>query len=103
LNAAIAPVMIKAVPPEYLGRVFAVVVPANRLGGIVSILLASALVSTVLRNLDATVAAVHISRIDIVFTVAAVIVAPSGVYFGLAARRPARTDEPAAPTAASRV
>jgi sugar phosphate permease len=101
LNAAIAPVMMKAVPREYLGRVFAVLLPANRLGGIVSILLASVLVSTVLRNLHATVAGVHIGRIDIVFTVAAVIVALSGVYFGLAARRPARTEQPTVPAARS--
>jgi MFS family permease len=101
LNAAISPVMMRAVPREYLGRVFAVLLPANRLGGIFSILAASVLVSTVLRNLNTTVAGIHIGRIDIVFTVAAVIIALSGVYFGFTARRPARTDQPVVPAATS--
>jgi MFS family permease len=101
INANIAPLMIKTIPREYLGRVFAVVAPAGRLGSIVSILLASALVSTVLRNLHATIAGLHVGRIDIVFTVAAVIITLSGVYFGLAARRPARLDEPVVPAALS--
>ena len=46
-----------------------------------------------LLNLHATVAGVHIGRIDSIFIAAAVIVALSGVYFGLAARRPARSDK----------
>jgi MFS family permease len=99
LNASIAPLMIKTIPREYLGRIFAIINPANRVGSIVSILLASTLVSTVLRNLHATVAGVRIGRIDIVFSVAALIIMLSGVYFGLVARRPARVDEPAIPAA----
>jgi hypothetical protein len=83
MNAAIAPLMIKSVPRDYLGRIFAIVNPANRIGSILSILLASALVSTVLRNLHPTIAGVHIGRIDIVFTVAAVIIALYRVFFGL--------------------
>jgi MFS family permease len=92
INAAIAPLMIKTIPREYLGRIFAIITPANRIGSIVSILLASTLVSTVLRNLHATIAGVHIGRIDVVFSVAAMIIVLSGVYFGLTARRQARRD-----------
>ena len=87
VNAAVVPVVLKGVPREYLGRVFAVVVPANRFGAIFSILLASVLVSTVLRGLNTSVAGVHLGRIDSVFLVAGIIIAASGVYFGLATRR----------------
>jgi MFS family permease len=86
LNSALVPVILHAVPRELQGRVFAVIGPANRLGGIVSIAIASALVSTVLRGLDVTVAGVHLGRIDSVFGVAGLIVIGAGVYFGLAAR-----------------
>jgi MFS family permease len=87
VNAAVVPVVLKGVPREYLGRVFAVVVPANRFGAIFSILLASVLVSTVLRGLDTRVAGVHLGRIDSVFLAAGVVMVAAGVYFGLATRR----------------
>ena len=87
VNAAVVPVVLQGVPREFLGRVFAVILPANRFGAIFSILLASVLVSTVLRGLNTSVAGIHLGRIDAVFLVAGAIIAGSGVYFGLATRR----------------
>jgi hypothetical protein len=86
-QALAPPVVLKGVPREFLGRVFAVILPANRFGAIFSILLASVLVSTVLHGLNASVAGIHLGRIDAVFLVAGAIIAASGVYFGLATRR----------------
>jgi hypothetical protein len=43
----------------------------------------------VLRNLHAAIAGVQVGRVDVVFTVAVVIIALSGIYFGLVARRQA--------------
>jgi hypothetical protein len=101
INATVAPAVIRAVPREYLGRVFALVGPANRLGGIFSIAAASILVSTVLRGLSEDVLGVHIGRIDSVFVVAGIIAMLSGVYFAIAASRPApAVDQPSEQSAA---
>jgi MFS family permease len=86
LNSALSPVLIATVPRELLGRVMAVIGPANRLGGIVSITVSSVLVSTVLRGLDADVAGVHFGRIDTMFLFGGLIVIVGGVYFTLASR-----------------
>ncbi len=86
LNTAISPVMMRVVPREFLGRVFAVVMPANRLGAIVSIGISSVLVSTVMKNLDTDLLGLRFGRIDTVFGVAGLIVLASGVYFWFAAR-----------------
>jgi MFS family permease len=86
LNTALVPVLMRVVPRELLGRVFAVVMPANRLGAIVSIAISSVLVSTVLKDLDTTLLGLHFGRIDTVFAFAALIVTASGVYFWFAAR-----------------
>ena len=66
--------------------------PANRLGSIVSIGLSSVLVSTILRHVNADILGVHIGRLDAVFMVGALITILSGVYFGVAARRPVPPD-----------
>jgi MFS family permease len=87
LDTAIFPAIIKSVPRDFLGRVAAVINPANRLGMIVSIVISSVLASTVLLGLNITVAGVHLGRIDSIFLVAGVLMALSGVYFGLAARK----------------
>ncbi|GIH08734.1 MFS transporter [Rhizocola hellebori] len=86
LNTALAPVLMRVVPRDLLGRVFAVIMPANRLGAIVSIAVTSVLVSTVLKDLDTTLFGMHLGRIDAVFGCAALIVTASGIYFWFAAR-----------------
>lgn len=91
LNAAIFPVFVNHVPRELLGRVGAVLTPANRIGSIVSMVLAAVLVSTVLYGLDGTVAGVHFGRIDVVFGVGGLITMTSGLYFWYATRSPDAT------------
>jgi MFS family permease len=86
LNSAIVPVLMQVVPRELLGRVAAVITPANRLGAIVSIALSGVIVSTVLKDLDTRVLGLHFGRIDTVFAVAGLIVMASGAYFWFAAR-----------------
>jgi MFS family permease len=95
LNAAVFPLLIARVPRELLGRVTAVLIPANRLGGIVSMMAAGLLASTVLRGLDTSVAGIHLGRIDAIFLAGGLIIIVSGVYFALAARQVRTTVEPA--------
>ncbi|WP_051366713.1 MFS transporter [Hamadaea tsunoensis] len=86
LNAAIVPVVLAAVPREFLGRVMAVITPANRLGFIVSVGVSSLLVSTVLRGLDWHVLGLRFGRIDVTFFVGGLVSMVSAAYFASAAR-----------------
>jgi MFS family permease len=80
LNAVAYPLILRSVPREFLGRTMSVFNPVNRLASIVSIGIASALTSTVLRGFDAHIAGIHFGRIDTVFTVSGALVVAASLY-----------------------
>lgn len=84
--AAAPGVLIRTVPREVLGRVFATFIPAIQSMGIAGVAVAGWLSSSVLRNLDARVLGVHFGTYDTIFLAGGVIVMLAGVS-GAAALR----------------
>ena len=62
LNTAVAPLLLGAVPREYLGRVMAVFTPVNQLASMLSMVISGWLTSTVLRSFRASFAGVPSTR-----------------------------------------
>jgi MFS family permease len=96
VNAVAFPLILRAVPREYLGRAMSVFNPVNRLASIVSVAVASALISTALRGFHGRVAGVHVGPIDTVFTVSAALIVAAALY----AFAKLRTSGPAVDTSA---
>jgi MFS family permease len=80
VNAVAYPLVLRAVPREYLGRAMSVFNPVNRLASIVSVAVASALISSVLRGFHGQVAGVHVGPIDTVFTASAALIVAAALY-----------------------
>jgi MFS family permease len=80
LNTVAFPLILRATPPEYLGRVMAVFNPMNQLAAVLSMGVAAVLVSTVFKDLDASVLGLHFGRIDTVYLAGGLIVLTGGVY-----------------------
>ena len=70
LNTAVAPLLLDAVPREYLGRVMAVFTPVNQLASMLSMVISGWLTSTVLRSFRASFAGVTLNSVSLIFTVA---------------------------------
>jgi MFS family permease len=80
LNTAMAPLLLKATPPEYLGRMAAVFNPVNQLASMLSALVAGWLASSALHNFRATVLGVHIGPVDTIFAAAGIAIFAAGGY-----------------------
>jgi uncharacterized membrane protein len=80
LNTAWTPLLLKAAPPEYLGRVVAVFMPVNTLCSMLSMAAAGWLASGALRGLHGTMLGVHIGPIDTIWSVAALLMIAAGGY-----------------------
>lgn len=80
LNAALAPVLVDAVPPSYLGRVFSVLNPVQKLAGIIGTGLAGWLASTVPQDFHASLGGLHLGRIDTILTLSGLLIALGGLY-----------------------
>jgi MFS family permease len=87
LNTALTPLLLKATPPEYLGRVIAVFNPLNQLASMLSVIVAGWLASNVLRTFSATLLGMRFGPIDTIFTAAGVLLLLSGGYAYLALPR----------------
>jgi MFS family permease len=79
LNAVIGPILLNASPPHMLGRVSAVLSPLMQLAEIVSMILAGALASTVLRGVHFAVAGVTFGPYDTVFAVGGLLFLIGGI------------------------
>ena len=79
LNTAVAPLLLDAVPREYMGRVMAVFTPLNQLACMASVVVSGWLTSTVLRTFRATVAGVTLNSVSLVFVVAGGLIIVSGI------------------------
>jgi MFS family permease len=86
VSSLIGPLVLRAAPPQLVGRVIAVFQPAHQVTGLLSVTVAAWLASTVLRDLDATVLGVHLGTIDAVFLAAGLLITGSGVWAALALR-----------------
>jgi MFS family permease len=89
LNTAWTPLLLKSTPPEYLGRVVAVMMPVNTLSSMLSMAGAGWLASGALRGLHGSVLGVHIGPIDTIWTFAALLMIAAGGYGMLALPREA--------------
>jgi MFS family permease len=79
LNTAVAPLLMDAVPREYLGRVMAVFNPVNQLASMLSVVVSGWLTSTVLRSFRASFAGVSLNSVSLIFLVAGGLIFVSGI------------------------
>ncbi|MDQ2816375.1 MAG: MFS transporter [Actinomycetota bacterium] len=79
LNTAVAPLLLDAVPREYLGRVMAVFNPVNQLASMLSVIVAAWLTSTVLRSFRASFAGISLNSVSLIFIVASGLILVSGL------------------------
>lgn len=100
MNAGMMPLLLKAAPREYLGRVVAVLNPVLQLTGVLSAVLAGVLMSTVARGFHASVLGVHVGPVDTVFSLTGVLFLIAALYGFLVlpreAAEPVPEPEPAA-------
>lgn len=85
-ETAAAPLLMRAAPREYLGRVMSVLVPLAQLAQIIAIAAAGWLASTVLLGFHASLGGVELGRIDTIFTAGALLIMAGAVYAGLGLR-----------------
>ncbi len=74
------PLAIDATERQFIGRVMAVVNPVGRLAAFASVVLAGALVSTVLAGFHATILGIHFGAVNTVFTGTGLLAVAGGVY-----------------------
>jgi MFS family permease len=87
MNTAFSPLLIRTVPRDVLGRVFATTTPAVQAMGIAGVAVAGWLSSSVLRDLDAEVLGVRFGTYDTIFVAGAVLIVISGLYAAASLRR----------------
>ncbi len=80
LNTAIAPMLLAAVPREFLGRTIAFLNPVNQLASMVSVLAAGWLASSVMRNFAGSIGGLHFGPIDTIFTVSGLLIVIAAGY-----------------------
>jgi MFS family permease len=79
LNTAVAPLLMDAVPREYLGRVMAVFNPVNQFASMLSVIVAAWLTSTVLRSFRASFVGISLNSVSLIFIVASGLILVSGI------------------------
>jgi MFS family permease len=80
LNVGVSPLLMAAIPKEYVGRVMAVINPGQEVASIMSTVIGAWLASTVLVGYHAEIGSLHIGRIDTIFTGAGVLLLLAGIY-----------------------
>ncbi|MGZ4557816.1 MAG: MFS transporter [Mycobacteriaceae bacterium] len=88
LNAGLSPLLMAATQKEFMGRMIAVFTPVNMAASVGSVVIAGWLASTVLADFHATVAGLHVGRIDTIYTASACLIIAAGVYGCFALPRP---------------
>ncbi len=104
-NIAVMPIILRETPRDKIGRVTSVLNPLTQGAGIISMLVAGALVGTALRGLHATALGTRFGPVDSVFLSSGLVAAAGGIYAAWAlhgAERATRRDRAAAvPTSAT--
>jgi MFS family permease len=102
-NTAMTPLILGAVPQEYMGRMMAVFNPVQQLGSMLSVVAAGWIAGSVLRNFSGTFAGLRFGSVDVIFAGSGVLMIAAGACAAFAFRPGAiqREDspEPAAPDA----
>lgn len=80
VNTAVAPLLLGAAPREFVGRTTAVFNPVNQLSGMLATVVASWLLSSVLRNVSVTLPGIRLGPIDLIFLVSGLLIVTSGLY-----------------------
>lgn len=96
INTAISPLLLGATPQHMLGRVVAVINPAQQLAGIVSLGLASLLATTVLAHLHVVLGGIGFNTYDAIFGAAGLIIMIAGLASIVPLRSAASKPEAAA-------
>ncbi|HEX5493439.1 MAG TPA: MFS transporter, partial [Mycobacteriales bacterium] len=86
LNVAVVPLVLRATPQEYLGRVASLINLFQQIASTVSVVVAGWLASTVLLGLHASVAGIRFGRIDTIFLVSGLLILAGGGYAAVALR-----------------
>ena len=86
VSSMIGPLIMRSTPSHLIGRVSGVLQPASELGSLVSVAVVAWLASSVLHDLNTTVAGIHFSTIDTIFLAIGAIVALTAVYTARALR-----------------
>ncbi|HEY7974324.1 MAG TPA: MFS transporter [Ktedonobacterales bacterium] len=74
------PLAVDATERQFIGRVMAVINPVGRLAAFFSVVLAGALVSTVLAGFHATFLGIHFGAVDTIFTGTGLLAIAGGIY-----------------------
>ncbi|HEX6798046.1 MAG TPA: MFS transporter [Ktedonobacterales bacterium] len=77
---ASGPLAIDATAKDFVGRVTAVLNPVGRLAALVSVILAGALVSTVLYGFHATILGLRLDAVNVIFTGTGLLAVAGGLY-----------------------
>jgi uncharacterized membrane protein len=108
MNTALTPLLLGAVPKEYLGRMMAVFNPVQQLGSMLSVVAAGWIAGSVLRNFSGTFAGQRFGSIDVIFAGSGALMIAAGgcAAFALRPGVMPREDSPVpaapdAPTAAT--
>jgi MFS family permease len=103
INTVLTPLLLGAVPKEYMGRMMAVFNPVLQLGSMLSVVAAGWIAGSVLRNFSGTFAGLRFGSVDVIFAASGVLMIVAGGCAAFALRPGVipREDspEPAAPDA----
>ena len=80
INVVVGPLMIRATPRKFMGRVQSVMNPTIMAASLLSTTFAGILASTLLRNLHVVVSGTTFGTLDTIFSVTGLIVVGAGVY-----------------------
>jgi MFS family permease len=80
INTALTPLLLGAVPKEYLGRMMAVFNPVLQLGSMLSVVAAGWIVGSLPRNFSGTFAGLRFGPVDVVFLCSGVLMIAAGGY-----------------------
>jgi MFS family permease len=95
LNAAASPILLGAMPKEYVGRMMAVFLPVNMGASTLSVAVAGWIASAYLHDFRAKVLGLHIGGIDTIFAIAALLLVVAGIYaYYLLGRAPDASPRP---------
>jgi MFS family permease len=100
INTAMTPLLLGAVPKEYLGRMMAVFNPVQQLGSMLSVAAAGWIAGSVLRNFSGTFAGLRFGSIDVIFACSGALMIAAGGYaaFALRPRATLQEDSPESAT-----
>jgi MFS family permease len=86
-NVAVQPLILRETPRDMIGRVTSVLNPLMQAASILSVVVAGALVSTVLHDLDTSALGMRFTAVDTIFTVSGLLSVAGAIYAFATLRR----------------